>query len=120
MDSIQSLLKNSAKASVSLRKLSDDKKKLVLERLAKSLLENVSQIVAENKKDPDQMPDTDPKKDRLMLNAQRIQDLADSVIDISRLEDPTNKILSDKVNKNGLSIQKISVPLGVVGVIYES
>jgi glutamate-5-semialdehyde dehydrogenase len=120
MDSIQSLLKNSAKASVSLRKLSDEKKKLVLERLAVRLLENVSQIVAENKKDLDQMPDTDPKKDRLMLNPQRIQDLADSVIDISRLEDPTNKILSDKVNKNGLSIQKISVPLGVVGVIYES
>lgn len=120
MDSIQSLLKNSAKASVSLRKLSDDKKKLVLERLATRLMENVSQIVAENKKDLDQMPDTDPKKDRLMLNPQRIQDLADSVIDISRLEDPTNKILSDKVNKNGLSIQKISVPLGVVGVIYES
>jgi len=120
MDSIQSLLKNSAKASVSLRKLSDEKKKLVLELLAKRLLENVSEIVAENKKDLDQMSDTDPKKDRLMLNPQRIQDLADSVIDISRLEDPTNKILSDKVNKNGLSIQKISVPLGVVGVIYES
>ncbi len=120
MDSIQSLLKNSAKASVSLRKLSDEKKKLVLERLAKQLLENVSQIVSENKKDLDQMPDTDPKKDRLMLNPQRVRDLADSVIDISRLEDPTNKILSDKVNKNGLSIQKISVPLGVVGVIYES
>jgi len=120
MDSIQSLLQNSAKASVSLRRLSDEKKKLVLERLAGKLLENVSQIVAENKKDLDQMPDTDPKKDRLMLSPQRIQDLADSVIDISRLTDPTNQILSEKTNKNDLFIQKITVPLGVVGVIYES
>ena len=120
MDSIQSLLENAAKASGSLKVLSDEKKKALLKRLAAVLLENTNAIVAENKKDLDQVPDTDPKKDRLMLNAQRIKSLADSLHDISKLEDPTNKILSEFVHSNGLFIQKKTVPLGVVGVIYES
>lgn len=120
MDSIQSLLENAAKASGSLKVLSDDKKKRLLERLAAVLLENISEIVAENKKDLDQVSDTDPKKDRLMLNPQRINDLADSLIDISNLSDPTNQVLSESRNPNGLFIQKKTVPLGVVGVIYES
>ncbi len=66
------------------------------------------------------MPDTDPKKDRLLLSAARIEDLAKSVEEIAALPDPSNRLLSEKILDNGLLVQKITVPLGVVGVIYES
>lgn len=120
MDSIQVLLENAAKASAEIRVLSNEKKKDLLVRLAASLCENIDEIVAANKKDLSQIPDTDPKKDRLMLNPQRISALSESLIDVSNLADPTNKILLEYKHPKGLFIQKKTVSLGVVGVIYES
>lgn len=120
METIQPLLEQAAKASRIIRRVSDDGRKKLLQLLADRIKENSVQIIAENKKDLDKMPDTDPKKDRLMLNPARIDDLVTSLIDISNLPDPTSQILADKNMPNGLHIQKISVPLGVVGVIYES
>ncbi|HOU47053.1 MAG TPA: glutamate-5-semialdehyde dehydrogenase, partial [Chitinophagales bacterium] len=73
-----------------------------------------------NKKDLDKMEDSNPKKDRLLLNEDRIKALAESLHDILKLEDPTGKVLADNTMQNGLHIQKISVPIGVVGVIYEA
>jgi glutamate-5-semialdehyde dehydrogenase len=66
------------------------------------------------------MDDSNPKKDRLLLNHSRIQDLVDGLNSVAQLSDPTGKILSEYTTDKGLNIQKISVPLGVVGVIYES
>ena len=72
------------------------------------------------KKELDKMEDTDLKKDRLLLNESRINDLANSLHDILKLEDPAGKVLIDNHSANGLHIQKITVPIGVVGVIYEA
>ncbi|MEL7532528.1 MAG: glutamate-5-semialdehyde dehydrogenase, partial [Bacteroidota bacterium] len=66
------------------------------------------------------MSDSNPKKDRLLLNAERIQGLVESVHAIAKLTDPSGKLLSEKTLKNGLLVQKMSVPLGVVGIIYEA
>lgn len=120
MESIQSLLEQASEATIAVKALSDDKKEEILRLLAAKLRANISTILAENKLDLDRMPDTDPKKDRLLLTSARIEDLAKSVEDIAGLPDPSNRLLSEKILDNGLLVQKITVPLGVVGVIYES
>ncbi|RKR83905.1 glutamate-5-semialdehyde dehydrogenase [Mucilaginibacter gracilis] len=120
MESIQHLLYQAHKASTAIKLLEDDKKKALLKRLAIILSENHALIIEENKKDLDKMPDTDPKKDRLLLNDARIADLCTSIKDIAALPDPAGQIALEHTTANGLFIQKKTVPLGVVGVIYES
>lgn len=120
MESIQNLLYAAHKASTSIKLLDDDRKKALLNRLAIILSANHALIIAENKKDLDRMPDTDPKKDRLLLNDARIADLCTSINDITALPDPAGQVVLEHTTSNGLSIQKKTVPLGVVGVIYES
>lgn len=120
MESIQALLEQASQATTTVKLLSDSEKQALLKALAAKLRVNSDQIIVENKKDLDRMPDSDPKKDRLLLNASRIEDLAKSVEDIVALPDPTNQLLSEKTLTNGLLVRKITVPLGVVGVIYES
>lgn len=120
MESIQSLLIEAHQAARSINSATDQQKQDVLHRLATEIMAHTALIITENKKDLDRMPDTDPKKDRLLLNETRIKDLADSLNDIAALPDPTGKLLLESSTKNGLQIQKRTVPLGVVGVIYES
>lgn len=120
MESIQSLLEQASQATIAVKLLSDEKKAAILKALAEKIRESEATIIIENKLDLDRMPDADPKKDRLLLNTSRIEDLAKSVEEISSLPDPSNRLLSEKILDNGLLVQKITVPLGVVGVIYES
>lgn len=120
MESIQHFLEATNKTAVVVKNLSLESKKNILIRLSELLVQHQSTIIEENKKDLDKMSDDNPKKDRLLLNENRIEDLANSLHDILKLEDPANKILINKVAENGLHIQKITVPIGVVGVIYEA
>lgn len=120
MESIQPILAAVSMASIEVRRLSLEQKKSILFRLSQLLIANQEIIIQENKKDLDKMDDSNPKKDRLLLNESRIKDLADSLHDIVKLEDPAGKVLIDNHAENGLHIQKITVPMGVVGVIYEA
>ncbi|MDQ0110014.1 glutamate-5-semialdehyde dehydrogenase [Chitinophaga terrae (ex Kim and Jung 2007)] len=120
METIQPLLAKAQQASVAVRTLPDAQKKALLLQLADVLVEHTSNIIAANKKDLDRMADEDPKKDRLLLTETRIRDLAGSLKDIAALPDPADVLLLERTLPNGLQVQKKSVPLGVVGVIYES
>jgi glutamate-5-semialdehyde dehydrogenase len=120
METILPVLQTVRKASKALMLLSDANKKSLLLHLAEVIDSNSQWIQIENQKDLAKMEDADPKKDRLLLNESRIKDLAQSVRDVAALEDPTNKKLYRKTMENGLEITKISVPVGVVGIIYES
>jgi len=120
METIQQQLVNAKKAQASISSLSDQGKKELINSLAVLIKAQSAQIILENGKDLEKMPDTDPKKDRLLLNENRILDLASSLNDVAALKDPTNIVLSENTLSNGLFIQKKTVPLGVVGVIYES
>ncbi len=120
MDSINDFLVNAAAATTAARALSDEKKKLILQGIASRLRQNTDRIIAENKKDLDRMADSDPKKDRLLLSESRIEEIAGSVEDVADLQDPGNQLLSEKILENGLSVRKVTVPMGVVAVIYES
>nr|WP_293834359.1 glutamate-5-semialdehyde dehydrogenase [uncultured Arsenicibacter sp.] len=119
-NTITPLLQQTQQAAATVRRLSDSQKTDLLNRLADVLLAHTSQILAENQNDLDRMPDTDPKKDRLRLTEKRVADLADSLRTVATLPDPTGDVLLERTIEQGLKLRKIAVPLGVVGVIYES
>ncbi|WP_259016029.1 glutamate-5-semialdehyde dehydrogenase [Emticicia fluvialis] len=120
MNSIFPLLQATQQASAGIRNLSAIQKAQLLNRLANGIEQSKELIMAENKKDLDLMDKSDPKYDRLLLNESRIQGLADSLREVALLPDPTGEVMLNKKLENGLNIKKIAVPMGVVGVIYES
>lgn len=92
----------------------------ILEDVAGEAIAQTEYILAENQKDLDRMDPADPKYDRLKLTADRIKGIASDMISVAKLDSPLGKQLSATEMPNGLSISKIRVPLGVVGVIYEA
>ena len=103
-----------------LANLSNEKRQKLILDIASGLELFSEKILIANKLDQENLPDTDPKKDRLKLNEARIADLVSSLKQVANLQDPVGQILTDKVLENGLHIKKVAVPLGVVGIIYES
>jgi glutamate-5-semialdehyde dehydrogenase len=92
----------------------------VLKDLAEAAIAQTDHLLSENQKDLDRMNTSDPKYDRLKLTAARIQDIAKDMVNVAGLPNPLGHILSEQTMPNGLEIKKISVPLGIVGVIYEA
>jgi len=113
-------LQQARKAAISVRSLSDERRRDLIELLSRALEASEEAILQANQQDLDAMPDTDPKKDRLLLNAERIAGLGESLRQIAGLPDPAGTVLLERELQAGLNLQKITVPLGVVGVIYES
>ncbi|RNL50700.1 glutamate-5-semialdehyde dehydrogenase [Pedobacter jejuensis] len=111
---------NAKKATRDLILLPKEQINLVLSNLALALVENISTILLGNEKDLAKMPSEDPKYDRLKLTAERINAIAADIENVVKLNSHLGEILSDKSLENELQIQKIRVPLGVVGVIYEA
>lgn len=77
-------------------------------------------ILAENQKDLDLMDTADPKYDRLKLTEDRIKGIASDIRNVVKLPSPLAKILESRDLPNGLKVSKVTVPLGVVGIIYEA
>lgn len=120
MGSIQVQLQAAQRAKKSINALALNERQAILIGISESLLENIDNIITENKKDLDRMDPADSKYDRLLLTKERIIGLSNSVLDVANLPDPTGVILTSRVLANGLQIEKKSVALGVVGVIYEA
>lgn len=89
-------------------------------QLAEKLIQATPDILRENAKDLAKMSKDDPKYDRLLLTQERILSLARDIRQVATLPSPLGKILQEITRPNGLRIQKVSVPLGVIGIIYES
>ncbi|HTE00235.1 MAG TPA: glutamate-5-semialdehyde dehydrogenase [Mucilaginibacter sp.] len=92
----------------------------VLHDLAAAAITQTEHLLSENQKDLNRMDPADPKYDRLKLTAARIQDIAKEMTNVAGLPNPLGHVLSEQTMPNGLQITKVSVPLGVVGVIYEA
>lgn len=107
-------------AASSLAMANGESRNGVLASIAELIRVNSSEILRENQKDLDQMAIDHPMRDRLLLTQDRLDALASSVLSVMQLPDPTGQILSKKMLPNGLDLSKITVPLGVVGVIFES
>ena len=114
--------KNAKEASRVVSLLDPKLKNEILKAASENLQHNSSLIIDENKKDVEENKDklTSATLDRLVLDEKRIKSMCEGLEDISRLDDPIGKILDKWDRPNGLKIEKVSIPLGVIGVIYES
>ncbi len=120
---IVEIAKKAREASFYGAKLTRPQKDAVLEKMAEALLAQQDRIIAENEKDVE----AGKKKglsaamiDRLVLNAKRIQEMAKGVREIAALNDPVGEIVKGWVRPNGIRVEKVRIPLGVIGIIYES
>ena len=111
---------NVQKASRSLGLLASEKVNAVLLDLADEAVKQIPVLLVENQKDLDRMSPEDPKYDRLQLSEKRIVDIAADIRSVAALPSPLGKLLLEKELENGLKIKKVSVPMGVIGVIYEA
>lgn len=117
---VREQLEKTLKASRILNIVSVEKINQVLEEVASAAIENTAFILAENKKDLNRMDPNDPKYDRLMLTADRIKGIAADIQNVAKLPSPLGRNLGETVRPNGLKISKVSVPFGVIGIIYEA
>jgi len=107
-------------ASRKLNLVSVEKINQVLEDVASAAIVNTEFILQENQKDLNRMDPKDPKYDRLKLTADRIAGIATDIRNVASLPSPLGRMLS-KINRpNGLQISKVTVPFGVIGIIYEA
>jgi len=114
------IFKKVLKASRTLNVLDNDTINKVLLMVAEAAVVNAKFIIAENEKDLVLMDESDPRYDRLLLTAGRIEGIASDIRNVVELPSPVGQILLENRRPNGLKISKISVPFGVIGVIYEA
>lgn len=107
-------------ASRQLLAIDDQKINEVLRAVADAAIENTDFILAENRKDLDRMDPANPKYDRLKLTAERLQGIASDTRNVALLPSPLGRVLKETVRPNGLKIKRVSVPFGVIGIIYEA
>lgn len=116
------ILKRAKDASLSSAPLDTEKKNAALLNMAQSLINHSADILAANKTDLENAAGkiNEVMLDRLRLDEKRIAAMAEGIREVAELPDPVGRVLSETVRENGLKIEKISVPLGVVAIIYES
>ena len=117
---IKQQLQNALDAAGKLNLVEHQQIVAVLNELAVQARVNTNFILEENQKDLDRMDPDDPKFDRLKLTADRIEGIAADIENVANLENPVGKLLKETERPNGLKIQKITVPFGVIGIIYEA
>lgn len=120
METLQQILEKARLASYDLNLLETARLDAVLHAVADATEENMQFILSENRKDLDKMDPTNPKYDRLQLTENRVREIAKGIREVAVLPSPLNLILEERVRPNGLKLQKISVPFGVIGIIYEA
>jgi glutamate-5-semialdehyde dehydrogenase len=107
-------------ASSSLAQLSTEQKNELLLKIARALETHAGRILRANQADIQRSNVAGAMHDRLLLTPERISQMAAAVRDVAGLADPVNEVLEEWTRPNGLLIRKIRVPLGVVGIVYES
>lgn len=120
MNTTINLIKKAYNAAPAVRAVTDKKLKQVLSMLATELEAQMPALLRANKKDVDKQDPANPRTDRLRLNEERIRAIAKSIRKVAKLPNPSGKILEERVLPNKLLLQKVAVPLGVVGAVYES
>jgi len=120
VSSTQEKLLRAREAAAKLALLSTEEKNALLLAMANAIESNAQSILAANAQDLESSGLAGAMRDRLLLNSDRIKEMARGVRDVVALSDPIGETLAEWTRPNGLRIRKVSVPLGVVGIIYES
>lgn len=117
---IQPQLEKTLRASKSLNLLESDQINAILLHLAETAVARIPDILAANLKDLKRMDKADPRYDRLKLTEERLEGIARDIQNVAGLENPVGRVLADMDRPNGLKIRKVTVPFGVIGIIYEA
>lgn len=120
---MENFLKKAKGSSRIVSQLGSKEKNKILMLMAEALRVNWEVIVEENQKDmiaADQNDLSSALKDRLLLDQKRVYAMATAIEEIASLKEPTGKILDGWITDEGLKIEKVSIPIGVIGIIYES
>ena len=120
MGNLTELFRSVRLASRKLNLINENKINAVLCRVADAAVAHTADILEANKQDLARMEPSNPKYDRLMLTEQRIADIAADMRRVSQLPSPLGKMLAEWTQPNGMTIKKVSVPFGVIGIIYEA
>lgn len=123
MKTVKELGKRAKEASYDLGVVSTSEKNKALELMALALLKNKEEIIKENQKDIERAKEKGTPAsliDRLYLNDERIEGMAQGLREIAALDDPVGEVLEMWKRPNGLQIGKQRVPMGVIGIIYEA
>lgn len=120
MPKITQIFSDVKKAAPLVCQIEDHRVVSILEDLAKVVCEKKQFILAQNAKDLERLDPKDPKYDRLALNEARLMQIAADLKQVAALPSPLNRVLESRRLKNDLLLEKKSVPLGVIGIIYEA
>ena len=120
MDNLEKIFREVREASRNLAFCGEERINEVLSALADKVEMGTDRILEENARDLAKMDPADPKYDRLRLTAERIHGIAEGIRGVVRLPAPSGRVLSETIRPNGMRLAKVSVPFGVVGVIYEA
>lgn len=127
MTEIKNIVKEIGKkafdAQIELATSSDETRRNALKFASEFILQNKDKLLEENKKDLEfgkEKQLSQAMMDRLLLDDYRIEAMAQSIVDVAELDDPLHKKLATFDRPNGLKIDRVSIPLGVLGIIYES
>lgn len=116
----QEIFKNVKDASYNLTFLDDNKRNEILQAVADSIIANKDTLLEANKKDLAKMDKANPLYDRLQITEKRLEDIASDMRHVSMLPSPLGRTLKEKTLENGLHLRRVSVPFGVIGMIYEA
>lgn len=117
---LKETFQNAAKAAQILKNEAASKRDKFLEVLAKKLTDNMELILNGNQKDLEKMNRENPLYDRLKLDEKRIEAISASLTEVAEMDDPLGAVLEERDIESGLHLKKVSVPLGVIGIIYEA
>ena len=117
---ITPLLQSAREASFALAQLSEDAVNDILLTVADNIVANTDLLLAANQRDLDRMGPQSPLYDRLRLTSERIAAIANDMRHVATLPSPLGRQLSHTVLPNGLDLERISVPFGVIGIVYEA
>ena len=113
-------LKRTKAASRLLATIADDKRNEILLAVADAIIANKQTILEANAKDLAKMDPQNPLYDRLQLTDKRLEDIASDMRNVSKLPSPLGRVLKESTLPNGLRLKRVSVPFGVIGMIYEA
>lgn len=117
---LENIFKRVKKAGKALALLSDEQRNEILNRVADAIIEEMPALLIANQQDLARMDREDPMYDRLQLTEARLTEIADGMRQVATLPSPLGHVLKHRVLDNGLDLKRVSVPFGVIGVIYEA
>ncbi len=117
---VANLLRRAKSACAEIARLSDEKRREVLDAVADAILKNKNELLAANAEDLSKMDPANPLYDRLKLDGTRLEGIAADMSAVAALPSPLGRVLDERLRPNGLHLRKVSVPFGVIGMIYEA